>query len=209
MAGESRRGTRGCIGGGFKGHSYPPEAIQGAMMRKVVLSFGLMLAVAGCQVQNEEDIIEGSIQNTLANQGNVQEVQITQRDENNFNGFAVVRDNTGHDNRLNCTARRTAEKQSNFDWRCLPTIDELALTNVETAIRQDLSQRMNVVEVDMSRRDDSNMAGFVRVRDANGSEVRTDCSAVRENEMSQRFNWRCGPDAAPAAAAGDDGKDGK
>ena len=139
------------------------------MMRKVVLSFGLLLATAGCQVQSEEDMIEGSIRNTLSSQGNIQEVEITKQGEDNFSGFAVVRDARGQNNRLNCTASRNADKAANFDWRCLPTVDETTLTNVETAIRESLSQQSNVRQVDMSRQDDSNMTGFAVLQLADGS----------------------------------------
>jgi len=182
-------------------------------MRKVVLTAGLMLVLAGCQVQSEEDMIEGSIRNTLSNQGNIQEVEITKQDQDNFSGFAVVRDANGQNNRLNCNARRNAEKGSNFDWHCLPTIDEATLTNVENAIRRDLSQRGNVTQVEMTRQDDSNMTGFAELQDSSGNQYRSSCTARRERETSANFDWRCGP-AEPAGAAappagGDDGKDGK
>jgi len=187
--------------------------MKGAMMRKVVLSFGLLLATAGCQVQSEEDMIEGSIRNTLSSQGNIQEVEITKQGENNFSGFAVVRDARGQNNRLNCTASRNADKAANFDWRCLPTVDETTLTNVETAIRESLSQQSNVRQVDMTRQDDSNMTGFAVLQLADGSQVRSTCTARRENETSANFDWRCGPGepvGAEAPAAGGDGdKDGK
>lgn len=182
------------------------------MMGKIVLSAGLMLVLAGCQVQSEEDMIEGSIRNTLSNQGNIQEVEITKQDQDNFSGFAVVRDTNGQTNRLNCTARRGADKGSNFDWRCLPTIDEATLTNVENAIRQDLSQRGNVTQVEMTRQDDSNMTGFADLQDSSGNRYRSNCTAQRERETSTNFDWRCGP-AEPAGAGappadGDGGKDG-
>ena len=176
-------------------------------MRKAILSAGLMLALGGCQVQNEEDLIEGSIRNTLSNQGNIQDVEITRQDQDNFSGFAVVRDSRGQDNRLNCTARRKVDKGSNFDWSCLPTIDEAVLTNVETAIRQSLSQQGNVSQVEMTRRDDNNMTGFAVLTDSNGNEVRTNCTARRERETSASFDWRCGPGESTGGAS--DGKDGK
>ena len=182
-------------------------------MKRLILSVGLVLAASGCQVPNEEDLIEGSISNTLANQGNIQEVEITRQDADNFSGFAVVRDARGLDNRLNCTARRKAEKGSNFDWRCLPTVDEATMTNVENAIRESLSQQATVRQVDMSRQDDNNMTGFAVVQLADGSEVRSTCTARRENETSANFDWRCGPGeptggGAPAAG-GDGGKPGQ
>ena len=180
-------------------------------MKRALLSVGLMLAAAGCQFQSEEDMIEGSIRNTLSNQGTIQEVEITKQDQDNFSGFAVVRDARNQDNRLACTARRKADKGSNFDWRCLPTVDETTLTNVENAIRESLSQQGDVRQVDMSRQDDSNMTGFAVVQLADGSEVRSACTARRENETSANFDWRCGPGepTGGADAGGDGGKDGK
>ena len=162
-------------------------------MRKVILSFGLMLATGGCQVQSEEDMIEGSIRNTLSNQGNIQEVEITKQGEDNFSGFAVVRDARGQDNRLNCTARRNADKGVEFRLALPADGRRGMLTNVENAIRESLSQQGNVRQVEMTRQDDSNMTGFAVLQLADGSQVRSTCTARRENETSANFDWRCGP----------------
>ena len=40
---------------------------------------------------------------------------------------------------------------------------------------------------------------FSLLRDGNGEEVRTNCTATRENEASNNFNWRCQPADSPAA----------
>jgi hypothetical protein len=45
------------------------------------------------------------------------------------------------------------------------------------------------------------MTGHAVVRDGDGNDIRANCSATRENETSNHFNWRCAPADSQAAAA--------
>ncbi len=171
-------------------------------MKKGVTALAALLALSGCQISSEEDQLENAIAEALSNQGAVEEVNLVRADENNMTGYALIRDAEGRSGRLSCTAART--EGTNFDWRCSPVIDEGALQDIENSIRETMSARAEVIEVDMQRDgDDNRMAGFVRVRDLSGGEVRANCDAVR-NEGGN-FNWRCGDavsGARQAAVAG-------
>ncbi|MGZ8311430.1 MAG: hypothetical protein ACXWU1_11925 [Allosphingosinicella sp.] len=170
-------------------------------MNRYAIVAGAALALAGCNMVNEEDQLENSIRENLAQQGEVKQVELTKQDNDNMTGFALVRDRNGRDARMNCTARREESGSSRFNWTCLPTIDEATQTDMENAIRQSLSQQGEVLEVDMQRGgDDNHMTGFARVRATAGNEIRTECNAEREGTTS-RFNWRCAPASRSGAAA--------
>ncbi len=178
-------------------------------MKKPVLSIlGLsVFALAGCNIASQEDQLENSIAASLSNQGEVKQVELTKQDDDNFTGFALIRDRNGREGRLNCTARRTTG--SNFDWRCSPTIDESVVTEMEGIIRTELARQATVLEVNMTRQDDNRMTGFARLQDGSGTEIRTNCTATRDAAGTANFNWRCQPGeggeqveaSAPEAAA--------
>lgn len=177
-------------------------------MKKPVLSIlGLsVFALAGCNIASQEDQLENSIAASLSNQGEVKQVELTKQDDDNFTGFALIRDRNGREGRLNCTARRTTG--SNFDWRCSPTIDESVVTEMEGIIRTELARQATVLEVSMTRQDDNRMTGFARLQDPSGTEIRTNCTATRDAAGTANFNWRCSPNEgggeqveAPAPAA--------
>jgi len=176
-------------------------------MRLHVSTTGLAaLALAGCNLSSQEDQLENSIRNNLEAQGNVQQVELTKQDDDNFGGFAVIRDREGRERRLNCTARRT--EGTNFDWRCAQVIDELVEQEMEGLIRTELERRATVLEVDMRRRDDNNMTGFARVQDAAGNEIRSNCTATRGAEDTTNFSWRCRQDdGAPASEPSPNGEE--
>ena len=158
-------------------------------MKAFMISLGLGLLVAGCQMESEEDQLENEIRNQLAGQGNVLNVELTRQDDNNMTGHADIRDNEGREGRLNCTARRT--EGTRFSLNCLPAITEPVVVEMENNIRTQLSQQAEVLEVDLTRQDDMRMTGFVRVRDPSGGEIRAACTATRENPGSRLFNWEC------------------
>ena len=169
-------------------------------MKNVIVALALLSVLAGCA--SEEEQLENAIREGLANQGTVQEVDLTVSDENNMTGFARIRENSGREGRLNCTAQRS--EGSNFNWRCSPAIDEATLQEMETAIRTNLAGQAEVVEVDMQRAaDDDHMSGHALLRDGSGAELRVPCSAERAEGAN--FNWRCGEEAA----AGGSGAGGK
>ena len=170
------------------------------MRRAIVLLAAAVGGLAACTFASEEDQLENSIRASLSNQSEVKQVEITRQDDDNFTGFALIRDRNGRDGRMACTARRT--EGSNFSWRCLPAIDESVVREMETNIRTELERQANVLEVDLTRQDDNRMTGFARVQDAAGNEVRTNCTATRSAEGSSNFNWRCQPGDGAAEDSG-------
>lgn len=165
-------------------------------MKKICVALGVLAAVAGCS--SEEEQLEEAIREGLANQGTVQEVNLTVSDENNLVGYAMIRENSGREGRLTCSAQRA--EGSNFNWRCSPAIDEATLQEMETAIRTNLEGQADVVGVDLQRgEDDDHMTGHATVRDGEGGEVRVPCSAERTEGAN--FSWRCGEET-PAGAGG-------
>jgi hypothetical protein len=172
------------------------------------MALGAAMTLTGCTVASEEDQLENAIRENLANQGTVQEVELTKTDENNMTGFVQIRENSGRSGRLACTAQRTTG--SNFSWRCSPAIDEQVLTEMENVIRQELAKQATVVSVDMTRQnDDNHMSGTAVVRDQAGTEVRANCTAERDSTNIGSFNWECQPAEGAAPAEGAQGEGGK
>ena len=161
-------------------------------MKALAISLVLALAATACTIESEEDQLENAIRNNLSSQGNVLDVQITRQDDNNFNGFAELRDAGGNQGRLACTAQR--RDGSNFNWRCLPTITEEVVQDIENQIRAFYAQRqVEVVQIDLARQDDMRMTGNALLRDPMGNEAQANCEANRVNEASREFRWRCNP----------------
>lgn len=169
-------------------------------MKAITISLGGALLLAGCTISSEEDQLENSIRENLSARGNVQDVQLTKQDDDNLSGFAVVRLPTGIEGRLDCTARRT--EGTNFSWRCVPSIDEALLTQIEGTIRQTLADQGTVLAVEMTRRDADSMTGYAQIRDTAGNEGRLSCTATRETGEAGNFDWECAPPGreAPAGA---------
>jgi hypothetical protein len=179
------------------------------MMNKIAIYLGGALAVAGCSMSSDEDRMENAIRTELSKNGaTVNQVEMT-RAGDNMTGFAEVRTANGDEGRLNCTATRDTTKAGSYNWRCLPAIDQRIVDGMESTIRRSLAEQNEVVEVEMTRQDDMRMTGHAVVRDGNGSEVRANCTATRENEASNNFNWRCAPADAPAAASAEAGEGAK
>jgi len=158
-------------------------------MKKIAIGLATMLSLSGCNMPSDEEVLENAIRTELAQQGTVDAVNLVRQDENRITGHVDMRDATGRQGRLNCTAERTEGRS--FDWRCLSAIDEGVLQEMETEVRQRMAQEGEVVEVDMQRGvDDDNMTGYVVLRDSAGTELRLPCRAVRDAEGL--FGWRCG-----------------
>jgi hypothetical protein len=174
-------------------------------MRKIATFIAGALALAACTSQ--EDMLENDIRENLASRGNVTEVELTKQDNDHMTGHAVIRVADGTENRLNCTAERDTSKGANyFAWRCLRTIDEAALTAMETTIREAMERQGGRVEqVELTRQDDNNMTGFALVS-AGDRRIRTACTATRPNAETFNFTWQCRPEGeAPAAAPAGEG----
>ena len=159
-------------------------------MKTVAVPLVLALAVAGCTFESDEDRMEREVRNTLSGQGNVTDVQLT-REGDNVTGFAELQHAQFGQVRLTCAGRVDG---SRFNVNCLPAVTDQVVQNIENTIRERLAQQAEVLEVDLSRQDDMNMTGFARLRGPNGEEVRTNCTATRDNPNSMNFNWRCGAD---------------
>jgi hypothetical protein len=177
-----------------------PGEAKGKTMKTIAIGLGCALALAGCSMASDEDRMENAIRAELSKNGTVNEVEMT-REGDNMVGFAQVRSNDGSEGRLNCTATRDSTKgPGNYNWRCLPAIDQRMVDDMEGTIRQSLGQNGEVTEVELTRQDDMRMTGHATVR-ANGEEVRAECTVTRENEASNHFNWRCAPAGSPDASA--------
>ena len=72
------------------------------------------------------DNMEGTIRQSLAQQGEVREVELTRQDDMRMTGHALVRDGSGNEVRANCTATRENEASNHFSWRCTPGDSEAA-----------------------------------------------------------------------------------
>ena len=70
--------------------------------------------------QRMVDNMEGTIRQSLAQQGEVREVELSRQDDMRMTGHAVVRDGTGNDVRANCAVTRENEASNRFTWRCTP-----------------------------------------------------------------------------------------
>jgi hypothetical protein len=170
-------------------------------MKKIAIYLGCALAVAGCSMASDEDRMENAIRSELSKNGTVNQVEMTQQGDNMV-GFAEVKAADGSEGRLNCTATPdTAKGAGNYNWRCLPAIDQRMVDNMKNTIRTSLSQQGEVVELELARQDDMRMTGHAVVRGGDGEQVRANCTVTRENEASNHFNWRCAPADAAAAPA--------
>jgi len=164
-------------------------------MKRIAIGLGCALAVAGCSMASDEDRLENAIRENLSARGEVKQVELTKGEGNNMAGFAVVRvAGSNADARLDCSATPDTTKSDNsYNWRCVPSIDEALLTQMEGTIRTALAAQATVIEVDMSRQDNDRMTGFAVVRDAGGNEIRTNCTATRDDDASGNFSWECQP----------------
>jgi hypothetical protein len=70
--------------------------------------------------QRMVDNMKNTIRQSLAQQGEVREVELTRQDDMRMTGHAVVRDGDGNDVRAECTVTRENETSNHFNWRCSP-----------------------------------------------------------------------------------------
>jgi hypothetical protein len=170
-------------------------------MKALIVSLGLGLAVAGCNMPSSEDQVEASIRNNLSAQGNVQQVEMSQQGDN-MSGFAVVRDRAGIEGRFACTAQKSGTE---FNWHCNQQVDDQVIQRMETTIRDALARQGEVRQVELSRQDDNRMTGYALVVTPDGTETRLDCTATRPSMETTQFTYQCNPTGAGQAPAGDTG----
>ena len=126
---------------------------------------------------------------------------MTKGADNNYSGTASVRRADGRTIPYECTARRNQAAQQ-LEVRCLQTIDQTLLDELETNMRRSLeSQHLSVAEVDLRRADQNNVTGFAQVSDPNtGESARLECAGARPpNGGRIEVNCRV-PGGAQAAA---------
>ena len=177
-------------------------------MKRIAIYLGCALAVAGCSMSSDEDRMENAIRAELSKSGTVKQVEMT-RQGDNMTGFAEVRTADGSEGRLNCSATSDTAKAGSYNWRCVPAIDQRIVDRMKSTIRQSLAQQAEVRQIELTRQDDMRMTGHALLRDGDGNEVRTNCTATRENEASNNFNWRCAPAGSPPTAPAEAGVGGK
>ena len=152
--------------------------------------------------------VENGVANTLASQGNVQQVEITKAaNSNDYSGTATVRRADGRTIRFNCLARRN-EAQQQYDIRCGQAIDQAMLDELEASLRGQLEQQsLTVSEIELTKQDEDHVTGFAQVSDpASGESARLVCTGGRQD--GGRILTRCdvpggpapNPGAAPAPA---------
>jgi len=174
-------------------------------MRKSAIYMACVLAAAGCSMSSDEDRMENAIREELAKNGTVNQVEMT-REGDNMVGFAEVRAADGSEGRLRCNATPDTTKAGNYNWRCVPAIDQRVIDQMKDTIRQDLARQATVRTIELTRQDDMRMTGYALLTDANGNEVRTNCTVTRENETSNHFSYNCNPADNAAGAASEGGK---
>lgn len=154
---------------------------------------GLSLAAIGCTIETPQSRTENAIREGLATYGAVEQVEMTEREDNSFAGMAVVRDAAGIESRLRCETVRGDGEGRQGRWTCTTPLDEEGLQGIENNIRAYWTQRGgNVLDVDMQRGEDNdNMTGYAVVQAPNGETRRLACTATRAEGVSTDFNWVC------------------
>lgn len=160
---------------------------------------GACLLLAACNRQSEEGLIESEVSNTLAAQGNVQQVDLTKGADNNYSGTASIVTAAGQTVRFNCRVTRNQTAQQ-FDIRCGQVIDQTLLDELEANMRRNLEQqRLTVAQIELNRQDDDHVTGHADVSDpATGEQARLVCTGARRD--GGRIEARCDVPGGPAQA---------
>jgi hypothetical protein len=163
-------------------------------MNLALLMIGLSVQAAPAPPDQDIEIVEQAIrQELVADAARVFRVEMQRVDADNLVGFADIRDAEGHEGRLGCSARRSPP--DSFAFTCLPMITDQIVEEMEGDIRNTFAQQdQQVMWIDLERQDDVRMAGYAVVRGADGTEVRTLCTVLREQPESRTFNWTCEPE---------------
>jgi hypothetical protein len=158
------------------------------------------LLLTGCG-QSEQTFVDNLVRQAVSNTGEAQEVAMTKQADNSFSGTATVRRRPdGQTVRFNCTARRQGDT-TQYLANCLQVVDQLMVDTMKAEIRRGLTANgVEVLNIDLTIRDQNRMTGFADVR-AGGETIRTNCEATREAPDSAAFRWACNPSADGAATA--------
>ncbi|MEA3011945.1 MAG: hypothetical protein QOD42_490 [Sphingomonadales bacterium] len=146
-------------------------------MKGFALLLGGTLLIGGCG-QAEGPLVKDLVRDTLAPNGNVQQVEMTKQGDNSFSGYGTVRLANGTTTRFNCTANR---RGNSYVAQCRQAIDQALIDELKASLRQSFTaQGLTVVQLELSRQDDDHVTGHVDVRAGDGSEARLPCSGTRE-----------------------------
>jgi len=168
-------------------------------MKAFVVSLAAASLLTGCNRTSEEQAVESTVSNLLAQEGTVQQVDLTKGADNNYAGSATVRRADGVNVRLNCTVRRSATA-GNFDILCGQVLDQALIDEIKSQLRNSLTaQNLTVSQMELSRQDEDHATGFAVVADASGQTTRLTCAMTRQ--ANGRFNGGCEGGDAPAATA--------
>ena len=160
-------------------------------------SLGVAALLAGCG-GGEQQLVENHVRAQLAPGGNVTEVSMQKQADGGYRGHAMVRLADGNVVRVNCAMRSAA---SGYEGMCGQVIDARLIETMRAAVRQQYqAQGLTVVEVDMAERNADTMAGHAILRDANGAQLRVNCTAPRD-QANGRFGLTC-EQAGPYTSAG-------
>ena len=167
-----------------------------------ILLGGACALLAACNQappETEENLVRNGVANTLAAQGNVQDVALTKAADNNYSGTASLRRPDGQTIRYNCAVRRNPGTQQ-FDIRCGQQIDQALLDELKATMRRNLEQQsLNVSELELTKQDEDHVTGFAQVSDVNtGESARLVCTGARRD--GGRVEVRCDVPGGPAPA---------
>lgn len=170
----------------------------------------LPLSLAACSFSiggTDQQQIEQSMRETLGNQGStVEELNMQQTSPDAMNGYVNIRDSGGNRRRMNCTANRPANQ--NFNWECLPTINDNDLRQTEQSIRDEYRRRgFEVRELRLERANDTSMRGSVLLAQG-GEELRLDCTGEQEGAERNSLGWHCRAPGETDSASADGGQSG-
>lgn len=164
----------------------PPKQ-TGVFMKRIALAFTLALGLAACG--DDKANLESTINAALANQMTVSEVNMTADASGNYNGYAKGKTKDGLAATRDCQATRTG---SEFNWTCVPGIDEETLRTVENNIKAGLAEKGEVQDVKLEKgADGDHMAGEVHMT-IEGEAVTGKCTAERTPlKTGTDFKWSC------------------
>ena len=66
------------------------------------------------------DSMKNTIRQSLAQQAEVTEIELTRQDDSHMTGHAILRGADGAEVRTECTATRASEGGATFNWQCAP-----------------------------------------------------------------------------------------
>ncbi|MES2097879.1 MAG: hypothetical protein V4459_14075 [Pseudomonadota bacterium] len=156
-------------------------------MKRIAFAFTIVLGLAACG--DNKATLETTINSALENQMTVSEVNMTADASGNYSGYAKGKTKDGLAATRNCVATRS---ESDFNWSCVPGIDEDTLRSVENTIKAGLAEKGEVTEVHLKKgADEDHMVGGVSLT-VDDQAVTATCTAERDPlKTGTSFKWSC------------------